>query len=105
MLERVSFRLDVSAAVKIAGFFKGLQHACLVSADTWRHMSKTMSASDTADLERNSEVDHKEAAATNGASLSGILTSAQEAAALMHLQMQHLLLRLICKLAVCCRDS
>ncbi len=66
-------------------------------------MSKAVSASDTADLERNSEVDHKAAAATNGASLSGILTSAQEAAALMRLQ--YLLLRLVCKLAVCCRDS
>ena len=75
MLERVSYRLNVSAAVKIAGIFKGMQHACVLYADTWRHMSKSVSASDTADLGHDSEVDHKAAAATNGASLSGILTA------------------------------
>ena len=80
-----------------------VQHACNVYADTWRHMSKAVSAFDNAELERNSEVDHKAATASNGASLSRILTSAQEAAAFMHLQ--HLLLWLVCKLAVCCRDS
>ncbi len=95
--------MNVNAAANIAGIFKGLQLACIVYADTWRHMSKAVSASDNADLERNSKVDHKAAAATNGVSLSGILTSAQEAAAFMHLQ--HLLLWLVCKLAVCCRDS
>lgn len=103
MLDRVPYRLNVNAAVNIAGIFKRLQHACIVYAETWRHMSKTASASDTADLESNSEVDHKASAATHGAPLSGVLTSAQEAAALMCLQ--HLLLQLLCKLAVCCRDS
>ncbi|DBA90629.1 TPA: hypothetical protein ACH3X1_003857 [Trebouxia sp. C0004] len=50
--------------------FYGHQHKPvpprLRTADTWRHMSKTVSASDTADLGHNSEVDHKAAAATNG---------------------------------------
>ena len=103
VLGKGSYRSNVDAAVKNAGIVKEMQHACVAYADTWRHMSKTVSASDTADLGHNSKVDHKAAAATNGASLSGILTSAQQAAALMHLE--HLMLRLVCTLAVCCRDS
>lgn len=48
-----------------AGGSAGLTSHC-VCADTWRHMSKSVSAAEPANLGQDSEEDHKAVAATDG---------------------------------------